>query len=86
MVEIRVVVAERAVHLLMRRLVDVFGRAAVSFDSAREEVRVFSDWGSRAVDHVVAEVEAVIVEAGVPSARLAIGEAAYTVVAPLARA
>src|SRR5205809_6213640 len=38
------------VHGLMRRLAGVFDRSAVSFDGARKEVRVRSEWESRAVD------------------------------------
>lgn len=79
MVEIRVAVDDGAVHALMRRLVHIFGRDAVSFDSSGNEVRVRSDWGSRAVDQVVTEVQAGIAETGVPSATLAIGDVVYTV-------
>ena len=83
MVEIRVAVADAgAIHGLMRRFVAVFGRAAVSFDNARNEVHVRSDWGSRAVDQVVAAVEAWLVEDGIPAARLAVGDVVHTVVAP----
>lgn len=83
MVEIRVAVAESvAVHGLMRRFVDVFGRAAVSFDGTYNEVHIQSDWGSRAVDQVIDAVRAWLSEDGVPSARLAIGDVHYTVVAP----
>lgn len=83
MVEIRVAVADEAtVHGLMRRFVVVFGRAAVSFDAACNEVHVRSDWGSRAVDQIVGAVESWLAEDGVGSATLAIDEVAYTVVAP----
>jgi hypothetical protein len=80
MVEIRVAVEDAGtVHGLMRRFVDVFGRAAVSFDAACNEVHVKSDWGSRAVDLIVAAVESWLVEAGVGAATLAIDDVAYTV-------
>ena len=83
MVEIRVAVEDAAtVHGLMRRFVGVFGRAAVSFDAACNEVHVKSDWGSRAVDQVVAAVESWLAEDGVGSATLAIDDVAYIVVAP----
>ena len=83
MVEIRVAVEDAGtVHGLMRRFVDVFGRAAVSFDSACNEVHVNSDWGSRAVDQIVGVVESWLAEVGVGSATLAIDDVAYTVVAP----
>ena len=71
-----------AVHGLMRRFVDVFGRAAVSFDAVRNEVHVKSDWGSRAVDQIVAVVESWLAEVGAGSATLAIGDVAFTVLAP----
>ncbi len=83
MVEIRVTVGDATtVHGLMRRFVGVFGRAAVSFDAACNEVYVKSDWGSRAVDQVVGAVEAWLAEDGIGSATLAIDDVAYTVVAP----
>ena len=82
MVEIRIAVADPvAVHGLMRRFVDVFGRAAVSYDGTHNEVHVRSEWGSRAVDQVIDAVRAWLSEDGVPSARLAIGDADYTVIA-----
>jgi hypothetical protein len=81
-VEIRVAVDDAgAVHGLLRRFVDVFGRAAVSFDTARNEVHVTSDWGSRAVDQIVAAVESWLAEIGAASATLAIDDVAFTVVA-----
>ena len=83
MIEIRVAVEDDAtVHGLMRRFVAVFGRAAVSFDTACNEVQVRSDWGSRAVDQIVGAVESWLAEDGVGSATLAIDDVAYTVVAP----
>jgi hypothetical protein len=82
-VEIRVIVGDtQKVHGLMRRFVSVFGRAAVTFDAACNEVYVKSDWGSRAVDQVVGAVEAWLAEDGIGSATLAIDDVAYTVVAP----
>ncbi len=82
MVEIRVAVADGAVHGLMRRLVAVFGRAAVSFDSVCNEVQVISDWGSRAVDQILHEVESGLAEDGAGSATVKIGDLAYTVGTP----
>jgi len=82
-IEIRVAVEDDAtVHGLMRRFVAVFGRAAVSFDAACNEVHVRSDWGSRAVDQIVGAVESWLAEDGVGSATLAIDDVAYTAVAP----
>ncbi len=59
MVEIRVAVDEdTGVHGLMRRLAALFGRSAISFDRSRNEVRVESEWESRAVVGVLDAVEA----------------------------
>ena len=50
MVEIRVAVDEGSgVHGLMRRLAALFGRSAISFDRSHNEVRVESEWESRAI-------------------------------------
>jgi hypothetical protein len=82
-VEIRVAVQDAdAVQGLIRRFVGVFGQTAVSFDAACNEVRVRADWGSRAVDPILGVVESWLAEHGVGSATLAIGDVAYTVVAP----
>jgi len=48
MVEIRVVVPdETGAHGLRHHLVSLFGRSGVSFDRARREVRVRSEWRRR---------------------------------------
>lgn|GEM_PF-6768689 len=60
----------------------VLGQAAVSFDAACNEVRVRSDWGSRAVDQILGAVASGLAEDGIRSATLAIGDAVYTVVTP----
>ena len=82
MVEIRVAFddATRAPGL-MRRLVAVFDRPAVSFDSAKNEVHVISEWESRGVMQVLRAVEAWLAEEGPESARLSVGDRAYTMVA-----
>jgi hypothetical protein len=83
MVEIRVGVADaRGVHGLVRRLACVFDRSSVSFDGARKEVRVHSEWESRAVVQVLGAVEAWLAEDGLDSAELSIGDRSYTMVAP----
>jgi hypothetical protein len=83
MVEIRVGVADaRGVHGLMRRLAGVFDRTSVSFDGTRKEVRVRSEWESRAVVQVLRAVEAWLAEDGLGSAELSIGDRSYTLVAP----
>jgi hypothetical protein len=54
MVEICVAVAEPTrAHGLMRGLAELFGRSSVSFDHTRSEVRVCSEWESRAVMQVI---------------------------------
>jgi hypothetical protein len=84
MVEIRVVVPDAAgVHGLLRRLAAVFDRASVSFDGAHKEVRVRSDWESRAVVHVVDAVEAWLEEDGAAFAKLWMGDRSYTLVGPV---
>ena len=83
MVEICVGVADAGgVPGLMRRLAGVFDRSSVSFDGSRKEVRVHSEWESRAVVQVLREVEAWLVEDGLGSAELSIGDRSYTLVAP----
>jgi hypothetical protein len=83
MVEIRVGVANAGgVHGLMRRLAGVFDRSSVSFDGAREEVRIRSEWESRAVVQVLGAVEAWLAEDGLDSAELSVGDRSYTLMAP----
>jgi hypothetical protein len=83
MVEIRVAVADAApVHGLMRRLAGVFDRSSVSFDGAHNEVRVRSEWESRAVVHVIDAVESWLAADGVGSAKLSVGDRSYTMVGP----
>jgi hypothetical protein len=83
MVEIRVGVADaRGVHGLIRRLAGVFDRSSVSYDGARKEVHVQSEWESRGVVQVIGAVEAWLAEDGLGSAELSIGDRSYTLVAP----
>ncbi len=83
MVDLRIDVSGApGVHGLMRRLVDVFERSAVSFDGLRAEVRVRSEWESRAVVHVIDAVEAWLDETGIQSAKLWLGDRSFTVVGP----
>ena len=83
MVEIRVAVDDdTSVHGLMRRLTALFGRPAVSFDRACNEVRVESEWESRGVVGIIDAVEAWIEEDGGEGARLSIGEHSYTLAGP----
>ena len=83
MVEISVAVGDvTSVTGLMRRLAAVVDRSSVSFDGARGEVRIQSEWESRGVIVVLDAVEAWLAEAGVGSAKLSIGERSYTMVGP----
>lgn len=78
MVEIRVTVDdEMSVHGLMRRLAAIFGRSAISFDHSRKEVRVESEWESRAVMGVIDAVKTWVDEEDVTSAGLSIGAHSY---------
>ncbi len=87
MVEIRVAVADTSrAHALMHRLVALFDGPSVSFDGAHGEVRVHSDWGSRAVVQVIAAVESWLVLDGVDSATLTVGDRSYTMVGPASAA
>jgi hypothetical protein len=79
MVEIRVAVGDATQALgLMRRLGELFGRSAISFDRPRKEVKVTSDWESRAVAQVIDAVETWIEEEGGPQAVLWVGDRSYT--------
>jgi hypothetical protein len=87
MVEIRVAVDDgTGVPGLMRRLAWLFDRSSISFDRSRNEVRVESEWESRAVVGVVDAVEAWLEEADLDSATLTMGNRSYTLAAstPLA--
>jgi hypothetical protein len=78
MVEIRVAVkdATRA-SALMSRLARLFDRSSISFDRSRTEVRVESEWESRAVGGVVDAVEAWLAEDDGDWAMLSMGHRSY---------
>ncbi len=83
MVEIRVAVTDAArAHMLMRRLGGLFDRSSVSFDGARREIRVRSEWESRGIVQLLGAVESWLAEDGPDSARLSIGDRSYTMFAP----
>jgi hypothetical protein len=83
MVEIRVAIADpTGAHGLVRRLAGLFDRSSVSFDGARNEVRVRSESGSRAVVQVIDTVESWLEADGAGSATLSIGDRSYTMVGP----
>jgi hypothetical protein len=78
MVEISVAVADPTlVHALMLRLRNLFGASAVRYDATAGQVRVSSEWESRAVVEVVDVVQSWIDEGG-GSAELAVGDRSYT--------
>jgi hypothetical protein len=79
MVEIRVAVADAArAHGLLRRLAGLFDRSSVSFDEARNEVRVRSEWESRSIVQVIATVESWLAADRIDSAKLSVGDRSYT--------
>jgi len=81
MVEIRVAVEDSTSAVrLERRLATLFDRASISFDPSRSEVRVESEWESRAVTGVVEVVQAWLSEDGAESATLSVGDRSYTLV------
>jgi hypothetical protein len=81
MVEIRVAVTDATrVHELTRRLSPLFDSSSVSFDRARKEVRVRSEWESRSVVEVIDAVQAWLAADGLDSARLSVGDRSYTMV------
>ena len=83
MVEICVAVADPAcAHGLMQGLARLFGRSSVSFDTRRSEVRVRSEWESRAVIHVIDAVESWLAADDVVSAELSIGDRSVTLFGP----
>ena len=84
MVEICVAVADPSrVHGLMRGLAELFGRSSVSFDHKRSEVRVRSEWESRAVLRVSDAVESWLAVEGIASVTLLIGDRSHTLVGPV---
>jgi hypothetical protein len=86
MVEIRIAVEGVAgVPTLLQRLARLFDAPSVSFDRSLNEVRVDSEWESRAVMRVVEIVQAWVDEDGAESATLSVGDRSYTMVSsPLA--
>jgi hypothetical protein len=80
MVEIRVSVDGTRASRLMGRLATLFGRSSISLDRSRNEVRVKSEWESRAVMGVLEVVEAWLDEEGAESATLSMGDRSYTLV------
>jgi hypothetical protein len=82
MVEIRVAVEDSTgAPGLMRRLVALFDRPSVSYDSALNEVHVAAEWESRGVVYVLCAVESWLAEEGPDSALLSVGDRSYTMVA-----
>ena len=65
---------------LMRRLEGLFDTSSVSFDRVRNEVKVESEWGSRAVATLVELVGAWADANGAASATLSLGDRSQTVI------
>jgi hypothetical protein len=83
MVEIRVAVADAiSAHGLLRRLVELFDRASISFDRTRNEIRVRSEWESRSVAQVINAIESWLAADGLGPARLSIGDSTCTIFGP----
>jgi hypothetical protein len=83
MVEICVAVTDpTCAHGLMRALARLFDRSSVSFDHTRSEVRVCSEWESRAVMQVIDVVDRWLAADGIASAKLSIGDRSHTLVGP----
>lgn len=79
MVEIRVSLDDATdAPGLMRRLARLFDASSISFDRPHNEVRVESEWESRAVAGVVDVVGAWLDEDGVESATLSLGNRSHT--------
>src|SRR5581483_817361 len=79
MVEISVsVVNPTTAHGLVQRLARLFDGPSVSFDAARNEVRVRSEWESRSVVQVIDVVESWLASDGPASATLSVGDRTYT--------
>ena len=86
MVEINVAVADATrAYALVGRLAGVFDGSSVSFDGARNEVRVRSERESRAVVQVIEAVESWLAADGVASAKLSVGDRSYTMLGPAHR-
>jgi hypothetical protein len=82
MVDIRVSVADAAgASALIRRLATLFDQGSMRFDWSRNEVRVESEWESRAVMSVIELVVAWLAEDGAESATLSIGDRSHTLFA-----
>jgi len=85
MVDIRIAIEDgKGAPGLVRRLVRLFGGTSVSFDGKRNEVRVHSEWESRAVVGVIDAVESWLVADGVGDATLSMGGRSYVMVRPAA--
>ena len=83
MVEIRVAVTDATrIRGLMRRLGRLFDCSSVSYDRARREIRVRSEWESRSVVEVIDAVQSWLEADGLGSARLSVGDRSYTMVGP----
>ena len=82
--EIRVSVEDAAsASELTQRLARLFDLSSISFDWRLNEVRVQSEWESRAVAGVIDVVMGWLGEDGAESATLSIGDSSHTLLSPL---
>lgn len=73
MVEIKVALPDdTGAHALLRRLAGLFDLSCISFDAARNEVRVRSEWESRSAMRVIDTIESWLTADGVGAAKLSI--------------
>ncbi len=73
MVEIRVALEDATgAHALLRRLAGLFDLSCISFDAARNEVRVRSEWESRSAMRLIDTIESWLSADGVGTAKLSI--------------
>jgi hypothetical protein len=78
MVEIRVTVTDpRLAPALLLRLRRLFDAPSVTYDLASSQVRVCSEWQSRAVLEVVEAVQGWMAEGDAGSTKLAVGDRSY---------
>ena len=83
MVEICVALTDSTgAHGWLQRLAGLFDRSSLSFDGTRNEVRVRSEWESRSIVQVIDAVQSWLAADGVDSAKLSVGDRAYTLVGP----
>ena len=83
MVEIHIALADPSrINGLLGSLAGLFGGSSLAYDERRNEICVSAEWESRDVNHVVGAFESWLAADGAgSSAKLWIGDAAYTMTA-----